>query len=30
MLHEHIVNSNEANFTYNINPTWGNLEEAIQ
>jgi hypothetical protein len=29
-FHEIIIQANEAIFTYNINPTWGNMESDIQ
>jgi len=28
-FHETTIQTNEANFTYNINPTWGDMESAI-
>jgi hypothetical protein len=29
-FYESIIQINEAKFTYNINPTWGDLENAIE
>jgi hypothetical protein len=29
-FYESTIQTNEAKFTYNINPTWGDLENAIE
>jgi hypothetical protein len=29
-IYETTIQTNEARFTYNVNPTWGDLESALE